>query len=474
VQPNSTQKYALWIAHGRRCPYCAEPIAFDVLEIDHVIPYWLNDEPRRPEALLNRLNLPGFDINCYLNWLPVHGQRCNREKGGEILSDGALYYFLSIARLHEEKARAEEKRIRQRALAEHVLAPVKCLVEDGLLSHEEVISSILSASPDRLSVATSDSFGKAAAFQEAARRYYRAGNYEESYLACVRGTEIFSYAEFYTDAVECLIEAISALRPTRSGRRLKKTVLQIERLCAQVKIGLIARWHFLDRLQLILFDYGRWGKAGEVEQASARLRHRITKEAGNPQRLEFDLANSRRRAAVIKGCANTFARGENLGKVLTELADEGREFKKRRQFNAAITNFDVASKLAAEILDDRELAHGFSEEALEFGSLCDNFWVRQEHHWREFKFFTWKGDDAGQEWHALQGIKLQQDHPVVLTPVLIGGRPQAFNPLNDHLVELRMEGLAHEGIIKIRGHVSAIPFDLSDDRIDAILRTVLR
>src|SRR6266404_2146811 len=457
-RPSRTQAIALWVAHGQNCPYCCLPIKYELLEIDHIVPQTMKGQPDELHALVERLGMPTLDLNSYANWLPVHGRPCNREKSDEILPDSALHNYLSIARRHEESARQEENRIRLRSLKIDVMAPLFSLIEDGVLSKEEVISNLESV----IAIRKTENFDSAAAFREVAGRYMREGQYEESYTASMRATELFCLGRFYSDAVECLVNAVTALRPIRNGRRLRTTVLKVERLCARFPITEMARWHFLDRLALILFDYGRWKKAAEVQSASELLRKGIYKDPQGSQTLDFDSANSRRRAAVIKGCAYALAPGQDIRKVLAELLDEAHDFRNAGQFNAYITNLDVASKLASEILGDRDLAHGYSEEAINWGQFSDNWWVRQEHHWREYEFFSSKHDKQAMSRHASEALKLHQQHPVVLTPILINGRPVAHDPFVSFKIAV------------IREPLSAIPFDLTDERLDEIVRTVHR
>jgi hypothetical protein len=75
---------------------------------------------------------------------------------------------------------------------------------------------------------------------------------------------------------------------------------------------------------------------------------------------------------------------------------------------------------------------------------------------------------------ALDAVKLHQAHPVVLTPVLTFGQPTAFNPLDGRFIDSKNDGVLRESITEIREPLSAIPFDLGDDRVDEIVRIVLR
>ena len=46
-------RLALWEAHGRKCAYTGEPVAWSELEIDHIIPV-KSDAARKTELALRR------------------------------------------------------------------------------------------------------------------------------------------------------------------------------------------------------------------------------------------------------------------------------------------------------------------------------------------------------------------------------------------------------------------------------------
>jgi hypothetical protein len=147
--PTLTQSIALWRAYEGVCVYCNKPIeSLASLEIDHIIPEKLAKSPGALQNLLDRLGVPGLKINSYLNWLPVHGRPCNRQKGDQLLPDATLQNYLSIARQRADRVRDEEEKIRRQALNRNVLAPLVSRIEAGYLSKQEVISIIEAAVSD--------------------------------------------------------------------------------------------------------------------------------------------------------------------------------------------------------------------------------------------------------------------------------------------------------------------------------------
>lgn len=88
------QRVALWQAYNKRCAISGEPIFFDQLHIDHILPEKLLNNPEELEHLKVNYGLrEDFDINSYYNWLPVK-IKINLQKGGLIYSESNPRYYL--------------------------------------------------------------------------------------------------------------------------------------------------------------------------------------------------------------------------------------------------------------------------------------------------------------------------------------------------------------------------------------------
>ena len=142
-------------------------------------------------------------------------------------------------------------------------------------------------------------------FLNKSRFAYRQGDYETAYTNSRRAARLFEHYKLHTDTVAALIQAMSALRPTRQSSRMRYVILKTECLCSKHTIGINVRWLFLDRLALVLFDYATsasgFSKAAWVMEASEKIFRRISLDALNPQQLRFDSANSLRRRAFDQG-----------------------------------------------------------------------------------------------------------------------------------------------------------------------------
>lgn len=75
---------AIWEAHKKRCAYSGAPIRFSELQIDHIIPQRLFDQPTELKSLLDDLGLPDdFHKDNPENLLPTLGF-ANRQKSDQI------------------------------------------------------------------------------------------------------------------------------------------------------------------------------------------------------------------------------------------------------------------------------------------------------------------------------------------------------------------------------------------------------
>jgi hypothetical protein len=97
---SGVERYAIWTAHSKRCAYCQEPLKYADLEIDHIIPQSLRNNPQELQNLFAQLSLDAnFNLDSLENLLPAHGG-CNRRKKATVFSQANARFFLEIA--HEK------------------------------------------------------------------------------------------------------------------------------------------------------------------------------------------------------------------------------------------------------------------------------------------------------------------------------------------------------------------------------------
>jgi hypothetical protein len=126
-------RHAIYTVHGEKCYMCHAPLNLQTMEIDHVIPQTLADEPSRLAKVLAELGRPAdFDVNSYENMSPACGP-CNSGKSNIIWESSLLI------QLHLQKAKAKAadvealtaKTLRERYVA-NALNTLERAREDGL------------------------------------------------------------------------------------------------------------------------------------------------------------------------------------------------------------------------------------------------------------------------------------------------------------------------------------------------------
>ena len=101
---------AIWKAHKEKCAYCGELIPFNDLEIDHILPESLLDNPEKLEKIKLEYGLGSeFDINNYSNWLPSCSSCNNRKRNRPFSESSTRFYREMVARpKYEEIKRIEQ------------------------------------------------------------------------------------------------------------------------------------------------------------------------------------------------------------------------------------------------------------------------------------------------------------------------------------------------------------------------------
>ncbi|MGO8748791.1 MAG: HNH endonuclease [Thermoguttaceae bacterium] len=108
-----TERYAVFTVHGEKCYLCNKPVDLTTMEVDHVIPESLMDDPASLADVLVALGRPpNFDLNSYANWMPAC-RPCNIKKRDAVF-EPSLIVQITLQRAADKAAQA-------RAFAEHIL-----------------------------------------------------------------------------------------------------------------------------------------------------------------------------------------------------------------------------------------------------------------------------------------------------------------------------------------------------------------
>ncbi len=103
----SAERYAVFTAHGEKCYMCHEPVDLLSMQVDHIIPEALLEDPDQLLIALTTFGLPkDFDLQSFANWLPACGP-CNNKKRARVFRlTPIIQTVLDIAA--EKAARAKE------------------------------------------------------------------------------------------------------------------------------------------------------------------------------------------------------------------------------------------------------------------------------------------------------------------------------------------------------------------------------
>lgn len=107
----AAERWAVFTTQGARCYLCGRPVDFASMEVDHIIPERLIDEPEKFADVREAFDLPiDFDINSYENWLPSC-RRCNGQKSSVVFAPMPIIAVqLNRARNKAPDARKVERR----------------------------------------------------------------------------------------------------------------------------------------------------------------------------------------------------------------------------------------------------------------------------------------------------------------------------------------------------------------------------
>lgn len=151
---SANQRFAVFTAHGQKCYMCSCMVDMQSMQIDHLIPEQLLDNPNHLKAVLDGLGRPNnFDLNSYENWLPSCGP-CNAKKGSTVFDASPLVQIqLQKAANKAETAKKLENDALHNATLTKAINTVCRANEKTMLTKkqlEPLISSFKKHNPDLL------------------------------------------------------------------------------------------------------------------------------------------------------------------------------------------------------------------------------------------------------------------------------------------------------------------------------------
>jgi 5-methylcytosine-specific restriction endonuclease McrA len=129
------ERYAVYTVHGERCYLCREPIDLFTMEVDHIIPETLLDEPVELAKVLAEFGLPGdFDLESYQNWMPSC-RPCNNRKKAMVFRPAPII-LVELQKAAEKAGKAAERaeQLVSAQVASRAWNTIKRAAADGVLS----------------------------------------------------------------------------------------------------------------------------------------------------------------------------------------------------------------------------------------------------------------------------------------------------------------------------------------------------
>jgi hypothetical protein len=134
-----SERFTVYMADSAKCFWCGIPIYYRDVQVDHLFPESLKNDPARLEELRVNYGLgQGFDLNGFENWVTCH-QGCNLRKLGDILPNAPAMMF-AISEVIQRapklaKYRTEFEKDKRR---ERILVMLSAAVEDGELERSDI------------------------------------------------------------------------------------------------------------------------------------------------------------------------------------------------------------------------------------------------------------------------------------------------------------------------------------------------
>lgn len=130
---------ALWEIHRKKCFYCRRELLLRDVQIDHIVPEYLRNNPAERTDVFKRVGLDdGFSISGLENLAPACS-KCNNDKGGAVLHSGSI--GIQLARIRDRIPQLEEALKKQRAERdlEDILREITRALGKGKYSSQELI-----------------------------------------------------------------------------------------------------------------------------------------------------------------------------------------------------------------------------------------------------------------------------------------------------------------------------------------------
>lgn len=139
-------RHAIWSAYGYKCFYCRQPLRWDALRVDHVVPEYLAEDPEKRALVFPDLALPG-DWNLTDNHnLVASCDHCNSRKRDRIPEPKQMILWLAESRDRAPIIGFLRDKYERENRADILRAKLETALAAGHLEERQVRDSLLAAS----------------------------------------------------------------------------------------------------------------------------------------------------------------------------------------------------------------------------------------------------------------------------------------------------------------------------------------
>ena len=150
-------RHAIWAAYGYKCFYCREPLGWDGVQVDHVVPEYLAKEPQDRARVFRDLGLPDdWSLTADQNLVAACDQ-CNARKRDRIPEPKQVMLWLTEARDKAPLIAVLRERYERRFRGDILRAKLETAIAAGYLESGEVhdlLSAALSVTDRPFRLAT--------------------------------------------------------------------------------------------------------------------------------------------------------------------------------------------------------------------------------------------------------------------------------------------------------------------------------
>lgn len=124
---NLAERHAVYTVHKEKCYLCNGMLDMQTIEVDHILPESLLDDPPKLKSVLAEFGLNAdFNLNSYANWKPAC-RKCNNQKRAKVFAPVpiVLIHLNEATSLAAEAAELEQEVIKQKEIQKALVTLVK-------------------------------------------------------------------------------------------------------------------------------------------------------------------------------------------------------------------------------------------------------------------------------------------------------------------------------------------------------------